>query len=57
MKKILLIFVVLLSLTASMAQDYSKVYMIGGATSAGWDLASAVGMSPVEFRMMLEKNA
>lgn len=47
MKKILLIFVVLLSLTASMAQDYSKVYMIGGATSAGWDLASAVGMSPV----------
>ncbi|MDO4310203.1 MAG: SusF/SusE family outer membrane protein [Prevotella sp.] len=47
MRKILLTFAILLSLVTANGQDISKVYMIGGATPAGWDLSRAVGMLSV----------
>lgn len=47
MRKILLTFAILLSFFTANGQDISKVYMIGGATPAGWDLSRAVGMSSV----------
>lgn len=46
-RTMLLACVTLLSLNVAKAQDYSAVYMIGGATPAGWSLESAVGMLPV----------
>lgn len=45
--RLFVLFALLLSLTSAKAQDYSAVYMIGGATPGGWDLSSAIGMSPV----------
>lgn len=47
MRKIIIILIWLIGTTATSAQDYSSVYIIGSATASGWDLATAQSLSPV----------
>lgn len=47
MKKIILVAALILVLTGAKAQDYSAVYIIGGATQGGWDCSQALKMVPV----------
>lgn len=44
----LILFLVALSTLVLRAQDYSQLYLVGDATSAGWNLDQAIRMTPVK---------
>jgi hypothetical protein len=47
MKRLFLTFSLLLIVLISYAQDYSKIYLVGPATSAAWDANAAIPMTLV----------